>query len=315
MLAISRPGRRDEDPAARRDLHGPRADHRGAALRAGGGDRRRGRDRRPGRAVRGDRPRRGRPRRHHVARRIAHEGTPQEMAGRGRSRPTSDPSELRPRRPAPPRPTGRRPRRPPARPPRRRRRCRPGPPPPRPASSGGPVTVSRATRARMERLLRRLLAAHRAQHLGRHRQHRRLGAGVRPDLGRRRARAPGAPSPPATSSRPPRSRRAGTGRRAGAAPRGPAASVARAESAPAGVALAVGARLDQLDVVVAEGPEEGLGDLEGAGVVEPLVGRRGRCRSSAASWASSAASSGSCTASMPGSGPVAQAGPARTSTR
>ena len=79
----------------------------------------------------------------------------------------------------------------------------------------------RATRARMERLLRRLLAAHRAEHLG-----ATASTDVSaPACGRRRrprARAPGAPSRPATSSRPPRSRRAGTGRRGGAGRRGPA---------------------------------------------------------------------------------------------
>ena len=43
-----------------------------------------------------------------------------------------------------------------------------------------------------------------------------------------------------------------------------------------GVPLAVGAGLDQLHVVVAEGPEEGLGELLRPGVVEPLEGGGGR---------------------------------------
>ena len=57
-----------------------------------------------------------------------------------------------------------------------------------------------------------------------------------------------------------------------------AASAARAEAVPAAArctGLAVGPGLDQLEVVVAERPEEGLGPLEGPGVVVPLEGRGG----------------------------------------
>ena len=53
------------------------------------------------------------------------------------------------------------------------------------------------------------------------------------------------------------------------------ASAARAEAAASGPWAAVGPVLDQLEVVVAERPEVGLGQLEGAGVVVVLERRGG----------------------------------------
>ena len=90
---------------------------------------------------------------------------------------------------------------------------------------------------------------------------------------RRRATRPGGSSPPSTTTRPLRWRRAGTGRA------GAAASTERGRRASAAergrVAVAVGADLDQLEVVVAEAPEERLGALERPGVVEGVERRGG----------------------------------------
>ena len=92
------------------------------------------------------------------------------------------------------------------------------------------------------------------------------------------------------------------------------ASVARAESVPPGVGFAVGARLDQLDVVVAEGPEEGLGDLERPGVVEAVVGGRGRVDRARRAAPAAPRRAARAPRRSPVSGPR-PAGPARTSTR
>ena len=93
---------------------------------------------------------------------------------------------------------------------------------------------------------------------------------------RRSATTRGAPSRPATTTRPPRSRRARNGASRRSSVCSAQARVALAESG----AGAVGVRplLDQLEVVVAELPEELLGDLERGGVV---VGVEGRGRAAA----------------------------------
>ena len=91
----------------------------------------------------------------------------------------------------------------------------------------------------------------------------------------------------ATSSTPPRWRTAASGRAAAAARRGRWRSAARADAAGAVAAAAVGPALDQLDVVVAEPPEERLGALQRPGVVEarrtPPSPRRRRRRGGPAS--------------------------------
>ena len=78
----------------------------------------------------------------------------------------------------------------------------------------------------------------------------------------------------------------------------------RASRAPSAVgrasALAVGADLHEFDVVVAEGPEERLGALEGARVVVVLEGRRRTRRSDWPSSATRSRSSGSVTSATPG---------------
>ena len=107
------------------------------------------------------------------------------------------------------------------------------------------------------------------------------------------ARSRGAPSRTATRTRPPRSRTAGTARTAAAAPTAP--SPARPGPSRRAGPVAVRPLLDQLDVVVAERPEERLGGLQRAGVVVRLErrGRPGRPPRPAA--ASIARSSGSVT--------------------
>ena len=133
------------------------------------------------------------------------------------------------------------------------------------------------------------LGAHRALRLGLRLAHLAEHLGRDGVVERRRspARAPisSAPRPrcavhrafAATTTTPLRSRTAGTARTAAAASTARAASAARAEPAPLSPSAPYGALLHELDVVVAERPEEPLGALERAGVVE-LLERGGRAR-------------------------------------
>ena len=75
------------------------------------------------------------------------------------------------------------------------------------------------------------------------------------------ATAPCASSPPATTTTPPRSRTAGTARTAAAAPRAPPPARRWPTPAPLRSLFAVAAPLHELEVVVAEAPEERLGPL------------------------------------------------------
>ena len=79
----------------------------------------------------------------------------------------------------------------------------------------------------------------------------------------------------ATTATPPRSRRGGTARAGAAGPRAPLRAPRAQTRVGVDVVVAVGARLDELEVVVAEPPEERLGALERARVVE-AVERGGR---------------------------------------
>ena len=124
---------------------------------------------------------------------------------------------------------------------------------------------------------------------------------------------------PATRTTPPRSRTAGTARTAAAAPTAPSRSAATADAGGAGAVLAVGPGLDQLQVVVAEEPEELLGLLQRPGVVVPSNARGARGHD-VGQPASMARSSGSVdlAAVTPGRGPAGmrrRRGRARTGSR
>ena len=136
-----------------------------------------------------------------------------------------------------------------------------------------------ATGDRIDRLAVVLARRTWPEHLGDHLEHR-VGAGAplgeRPGRTRRRWATAAVWIEPAchhdhtssvTKGRIGASRRSRTERAR--------ARAAWAEAGPGSAGVAVGPGLDQLEVVVAEGPEEGLGPLEGPGVVVVLEGGGG----------------------------------------
>ena len=143
------------------------------------------------------------------------------------------------------------------------------------SADGGPPTVSRATRARMDRLCA-VFSRRTAPSTSAATASTDVSApGTRPDVGRlgpagRVHRALPPPAPDLFGDEGQKGCEEPVQRRQRDGQRGPR------RVGPVRVTLAVGARLDELDVVVAEGPEERLGQLEGARVVETVVGGGGR---------------------------------------
>ena len=143
------------------------------------------------------------------------------------------------------------------------------------AAASSARTSARSTGVRIDRLRRALGLAHLGEHAGRERRAPARRRRPPPRAPAPRSATPaGAPSRRAPTTTPPRRRTASTGANRRSSTSRASRSARRRGRGGLLVldALAVRAALDQLDVVVAERPEERLGALERAGVVVALEG-------------------------------------------